>query len=80
MAAPGKMADKLHYRLKILGTLEPYWREYLGGVDIRVEGKTTIIEGFFVDQPALHSLLTKLGDHGLKLIEVEQIVDQRDEP
>ena len=74
------MADKLHYRLKIAGRLEPYWREYLGGVEIRVEGKTTIIEGFFADQLALHTLLTKLGDHGLKLIEVEQIVDASDQP
>jgi hypothetical protein len=45
-----------------------------------MEGNTTVIEGQFVDHSALYGLLARIGEDGLRLIEVTQIQGKEDEP
>jgi hypothetical protein len=41
--------------------------------EIRVDGEETVISGLLADQPALHGLLAKIRDLGLRLISVRRL-------
>ncbi len=62
-----------YYRLKVKGTLAPYWSDRLGGLDLKHEAGFTILTGQIVDQSALHGLIMQIRDLGLPLILVEEI-------
>ena len=61
------------YRLKVKGTLAPYWSDRLGGLDLKNEEGMTTLTGQIVDQSALHGLIMQIRDLGLPLILVEEI-------
>ena len=61
------------YRLKVKGTLEPYWSDRLGGLRLKNEAGFTILTGQIVDQSALHGLIMQIRDLGLPLILVEEM-------
>ncbi len=62
------------YQIRLKGHLGPRWAARFGGMTLstRADG-TTLIEGPFVDQAALHGLLHTLGDLGIPLLSVTRV-------
>jgi hypothetical protein len=65
------------YQIKIAGTLDPSWSEWLGGMEIRSEsssqtGPVTILTGSISDQAILRGILCKIWDLNFKVISVCQ--------
>lgn len=61
------------YRIKVKGTLDPYWSDRLGGLTIVTEDGITTLSGPIVDQASLHGLIMQIRDLGLPLLLVEEI-------
>ena len=65
--------EKEVYQIKIAGTLDPSWSEWLGGMEIRTEteaGATTTLSGVVSDQTTLRGILCKLWDLNFKVISI----------
>jgi hypothetical protein len=67
-----------NYRIRVAGELKESWSDWFDGMMIDfgdgAEGKpVSILTGTLVDQSALHGVLRKIRDLGLKLLSVEQI-------
>jgi hypothetical protein len=62
-----------HYQIRVEGVLDSQWAAWFGGVHIERDDTQTVISGSLADQPALHGLLTKIGDLGLCLISVRRL-------
>ena len=59
------------YQIRIKGHLDPRWTERFGGLTITLEDNgDTLLTGPVVDQAALHGLLRKVRDLGMRLISV----------
>ena len=61
------------YEIRVAGVLDGRWALWFDGLQISGQGEETIICGLVADQPALHGLLTKVGDLGLCLISVRRL-------
>ncbi len=62
------------YQIRIKGHLDPRWTEWFGGLTITLEDNgDTLLTGPVVDQAALHGLLRKVRDLGMRLISVTSI-------
>lgn len=61
------------YQIRVEGILDSRWAAWFGGLHIETEETQTVISGSLADQPALHGLLTKIGDLGLCLISVRRL-------
>ena len=62
------------YQFRIEGVLPDTWAEWFDGFDINHEqGKETVISGEVIDQTQLHSLLERIRDLGLTLLEVKKM-------
>ena len=63
----------MHYEIRVNGVLDRRWSAWFDVLDItgNDRGQTTIA-GPVVDQAALHSLLAKVRDLGLELLEVRR--------
>ena len=62
------------YQIRINGHLGHQWKDWFGGFSISLEDNgDTLIIGPVVDQAALHGLLKKVRDLGMRLISVHQI-------
>ena len=66
------------YRIKLRGRLKESWSEWFNGMTIEFEmvaGEKPVstLTGFLADQSALHGILNKIRNLGLKLLSVEQI-------
>jgi len=62
------------YQFLVNGHLTSRWTDWFDGFDIRPTGDgTSVIEGYVVDQAALHGVLRKLADLGLPLLSVTPI-------
>lgn len=69
-------AEKEMYQIKIAGTLDPSWSEWLGRMEIRTEtgaGANTTLSGIVSDQATLRGILCKLWDLNFKVISVRQV-------
>jgi hypothetical protein len=72
------------YEIRVKGTLDEEWSEWLGGMTIaRQTDGTCLLSGPVIDQAALQGLLLKLHDLGLALvsvqcIDIESPADQND--
>lgn len=65
------------YEIRVEGHLDAQWTDWFDSLSITQEaGGTTLLSGPVPDQPALHGLLRKIRDLGLKLISVSQIPGQ----
>ncbi len=62
-----------HYEIRVEGVLDSRWVAWFGGLHIERDDTQTVISGPLADQPALHGLLTKIGDLGLSLISVRRL-------
>jgi hypothetical protein len=59
------------YEIRLTGQLAPRWQARFDGMTLTAQADgTTLIEGFVVDQAALHGLLRTLRDIGLPLVSV----------
>ena len=63
-----------YYEIRVAGELDARWSAWFDGLEVTSDesGETTIA-GPVVDQAALHSLLAKVRDLGLKLLSVRPI-------
>lgn len=69
--ATGRGDEPGHYEIQVEGHLDARWAAWFDGLSLaaRPDG-TTVIEGWVVDQSALHGLLHKVRDLGLPLVSV----------
>jgi hypothetical protein len=64
-------AQRPIYQIRIQGHLGPQWTDWFEGLSITLEDNgETLITGAVVDQAALHGLLRKVRDLGLRLLAV----------
>ena len=61
------------YELRVEGVLDSRWTAWFQGLQVKSEGRETVISGPLVDQPALHGLLVKVRDLGLTLLAVRRL-------
>ena len=61
------------YELRVDSVLDAQWSDWFGGLQLSNDGAQTVIVGLLPDQPALHGLLTKIGDLGLSLISMRRL-------
>ena len=55
--------------IQIMGTLNPNWTDWFGGMEIRRGPRdTTFLSGWVADQAALHGCLSKIRDLNLPLL------------
>jgi hypothetical protein len=73
MAEVSTSGGPAHYEIRVEGVLDSRWAAWFGGLRIESDGTQTVIAGSLADQPALHGLLTKIGDLGLCLISVRRL-------
>jgi hypothetical protein len=62
-----------HYEVRVEGVLDERWMSWFEGLQVKSEGKQTMISGPLTDQPALHGVLAKVRDLGLCLISVRRL-------
>ncbi len=76
---PDNNADPNIYEIKVRGYLDQLWSKWFEGMTLthiengEGEGPCSLITGPVIDQPALHGLLTKIGNLNLTLISVRRI-------
>jgi ABC-2 type transport system ATP-binding protein len=68
-----RLGQATFYQIKVKGALDERWSTWFEGLDVICSQDETIISGVVVDQPALHSLLTRVRDLGLPLVSVNRI-------
>ncbi len=62
------------YEIKVEGLVDGLWAEWFDGMTITYLNNTeTILAGELQDQSALHGILERIRDLGLKLISVRRI-------
>jgi hypothetical protein len=63
-----------HYEIRVEGELDARWSDWFEGLEVTSDasGQTTIT-GPVADQAALHGLLARVRDLGLKLVSVHPI-------
>ncbi len=61
------------YEIRIAGHLSPQWTDWFEGLTITWQEGETLLSGPVADQAALHGLLRKVRDSGLKLVAVNPI-------
>ena len=71
--------EQLVYQIKIRSELDSAWEEWFEDLTLThdCEGNT-VLTGPIVDHTALHSILLKIRDLNLKLISVNEIVNDDD--
>ena len=69
-----------HYEIRVEGVLDSRWAAWFGGLHIERDDTQTVMSGSLADQPALHGLLTKIGDLGLCLISVRLVAPAYQHP
>jgi len=63
-----------HYLIRVKGRLDPQWADWFDGMVIMPEeDNTTLIIGPVIDDAALHGLLKRVRDSGLRLLSVNQV-------
>ena len=70
--------DSKTYQIRVQGHLPDSWSEWFGGFEIntRPNGES-VMTGEITDQTALHSLLERIRDIGLTLIEVKRLDEKQ---
>ena len=62
-----------HYEIRVEGILGERWTAWFEGLQVSSEGTETLISGPLTDQAALHGVLVKIGDLGMRLISVHRV-------
>jgi hypothetical protein len=62
------------YEMIIYGHLDARWAQRFEGMTLtQLDDGTTRLQGFIIDQAALHAHLTRIRDLGLELISVQRL-------
>jgi len=70
-------SNTLYYEIRLKGQLDSKWKDWFGGLSIRLEDNgDTLLTGLVVDQAALHGLLKRVRDLGMTLVSVNQVQSQ----
>ena len=65
--------EATRYEIRLKGHLDSSWADWLGGMSLtHASDGTTVLGGSVADQAALHGLLQKLRDIGVRLISVNE--------
>jgi hypothetical protein len=62
-----------HYEIRVEGVLGERWTAWFQGLQVSSEDTETVISGPLADQAALHRVLVKIGDLGMRLISVRRV-------
>jgi hypothetical protein len=63
--------DGGHYQIRVHGQLDPAWAEWLHGFEVTWDSpRTSVLTGRVRDQAALHGVLTRVHDLGLRLLAI----------
>jgi hypothetical protein len=64
-------SDGQHYQIRVGGQLDPSWAEWLPGFEVSWDSpRSSVLTGRVPDQAALHGVLGRLYDLGLRLLAV----------
>jgi hypothetical protein len=62
------------YEIRVAGHLSPQWMDWFEGLTVSLEEDgNTLLTGAVADQAALHGLLKKIRDLGMRLISVNSL-------
>jgi hypothetical protein len=62
------------YVIRLQGELDASWSDWLGGLEVTWDTRgTSLLCGYIADQGALHGVLTRIRDLGVRLLAVEQL-------
>jgi len=72
-----------NYRIKVRGRLDKSWSDWFDGMTIESridasEEPITTLTGWIPDQSALHGVLNKIRNLGLRLLSVEQVTTNQE--
>ena len=62
-----------HYEIRVEGVLGERWTAWFEGLQVSSEGTDTVMSGPLTDQAALHGVLIKISDLGMRLISVRRV-------
>ena len=69
---PPRLDQPAYYRIQVKGHLDERWSAWFDGLTVTAGEEETVISGLVLDQPALHSLLTRVRDLGLLLLSLQR--------
>lgn len=69
----GRSNGSGRYEIRLQGRLTPRWAALFEGMTLTTGDGITLLEGWVVDQAALHGLLHQLRDVGLPLVSVTRV-------
>jgi hypothetical protein len=61
-----------HYEIRVEGILGERWTGWFEGLQVSTDGTESVIAGPLADQAALHGVLGRIGDLGLRIISVRR--------
>ncbi len=74
LPAPPPLSAGGRYVIRLQGELDASWSEWLGGLELTWDKHgNTLLRGYITDQPALHAVLTRIRDLGVRLLGIEQV-------
>jgi hypothetical protein len=62
-----------YYEIRLEGVLHAGWSTWFEGLQVSADGSQTVIRGELADQSALHGVLAKVRDLGMRLVSVRQL-------
>ncbi len=70
-------ASPQYYEIRVLGRVNPQWKDWFGGLELSTfldqdSCPVTVLTGRLVDQAALFGVLNRIRDLGLRLVSVCQ--------
>jgi hypothetical protein len=72
-----RVPDPERYEIRVTGHLAPRWAAFFDQMTLTPQHDgTTVIRGPVADQSALHGLLRKLSDLGLRLVSVQPAAEE----
>jgi ABC-type multidrug transport system ATPase subunit len=67
-----RLDQPAYYRIRVQGGLDARWSTWFDGLTVAAGPEETVLSGLLLDQPALHSVLTRIRDLGLPLLSVQR--------
>ena len=80
MGVTGHLEEPAWYEIRVESVLDSGWASWFDGLQVSGEGTQTVIAGLIPDQAALHGLLAKVRDLGLRLIVVRRVTHPEGKP
>ena len=62
-----------YYEIRLEGILHAGWSTWFEGLQVSADGTQTVLSGKLADQSALHGVLAKVRDLGMRLVSVRQL-------